>query len=194
MNSAVLDMNSTVLDANVLYSSMLRDFLLWLAADDVFTPFWSEEIQNEWTRKALENCPNVTPEKLARTCQNMNTHFPEGCVRGYEFITPMPQLPDPNDQHVLAVAIHIKAKYIVTFNLDDFPQTILQSHGIGVLSPDDFAVRVIREDPDAAFVAIRIHRSGLKNPPMTADEYITMIEQQRLPETAKFLREHKGDI
>jgi hypothetical protein len=30
-------------------------------------------------------------------------------------------LPPGSDRHVLAVAIHIGADYIVTFNLDDFP-------------------------------------------------------------------------
>ena len=109
-------MNNVVYDACVLYSASLRDFLLRLATSKLVAPFWSEEIQNEWMNSLLEKRPDLKRENLERTCRNMNFHFPSGLVRGYELITPTLTLPDPNDRHVLAAAIHAKAKYIVTFN------------------------------------------------------------------------------
>jgi hypothetical protein len=54
-------MISAVLDACVLYSASLRDFLLRLAADKLFAPLWSEDIQNEWTRSLLRKRSNVDP-------------------------------------------------------------------------------------------------------------------------------------
>jgi hypothetical protein len=50
-------MISAVLDACVLYSGTLRDFLLRLAEGGMVYPYWTEEIQNEWTRSLLEKRP-----------------------------------------------------------------------------------------------------------------------------------------
>ena len=44
-----------VLDANVLYPAPLRDFLLRMAEADLFSPKWSDEIQDEWIRNLLKN-------------------------------------------------------------------------------------------------------------------------------------------
>jgi hypothetical protein len=98
-------MTSAILDACVLYSASLRDFLLRLAEKGLFHPRWSEEIRNEWIRNLLQNRPDLKREKLERTCRNMDTSFPKSLVCGYEFITPTLTLPDPKDRHVLATAI-----------------------------------------------------------------------------------------
>lgn len=42
-----------VLDANVLYSAPLRDFLLRLAEAGLYKPKWTNEIQEEWIRNLL---------------------------------------------------------------------------------------------------------------------------------------------
>jgi len=188
-------MISAVLDACVLYSASLRDFLLRLAEDGLFDPFWSEEIQNEWTRRLLmQNRTNVTQESLKRTRQQMESHFPRGLVRGYETITPSLILPEPNDRHVLAVAIRAKAKNVVTFNLKDFPMTALQPYEIEAVSPDEFVFRLIQTIPDRLLWAVKSHRLSLKRPPKTVDEYIATLEKQGLPKTVAFLREHKENI
>jgi predicted nucleic acid-binding protein len=136
-------MIKAVLDACVLYSGSLRDFLLHLARRRTFSPFWSLEIQNEWARGLLKKRSELTPEKQKRTCRRMNLHFPDSCVRGYESIISTLVLPDANDRHVLAVAIHAKAEYIITFNLKDFPKTVLQSYGVEALLPEEFVLRLI---------------------------------------------------
>ena len=105
-------MISAVLDACVLYSAALRDFLLRLAAADLVKPFWSEEIQNEWVRSLLRKRPDLKQENLERTRWEMNSYFPDSLIQGYESVIPTLQLPDLDDKHVLAVAIQTKAKYI----------------------------------------------------------------------------------
>ena len=95
-------MISAVYDACVLYSASLRDILFCLADKEFISPLWSEEIHNEWIRSLLRNRPDLLKEKLERTCQKMDFHFPNGLVRGYEVITPTLSLPDPNDRHVLS--------------------------------------------------------------------------------------------
>jgi len=187
-------MISAVFDACVLYSAALRGLLLRLASAGLVHPFWSEEIQNEWTRSLLRNRPDITWESLEQTCRKMDAHFPHGLVRGYESIIPALQLPDSDDRHVLAVAIQTKAEYIVTSDLNHFPNTILRFYNIEALSPDDFILRLIQKEPNRVLRAVRNHRSGLTRPSQTVDEYLATLEKQGLSNTVAFLREHKAAI
>ena len=178
----------------MIYPASLRDLLLCLAEGELVAPFWSEEIQDEWTRSLLRNQPDLKQEKLARTCREMNTHFPNGLIRGYESIIPTLTLPDPNDRHVLAVAIHAGTDCIVTFNLSDFPKTALLPYGIEALPPDEFIWRLIQQAPRVVLQVVKKHRLELKHPPKTVDEYLATLERQGLPKTVAFLREHKDNI
>jgi len=187
-------MISAVLDSSVLYSSPLRSFLLWLADGGLFRPLWSEDIHEEWMRSLHANRPDLLWERLERTRRKMDSEFPNGLVRGYEAIMPTLHLPAPNDTHVLAVAIQTNVQYIVTFNLSDFPKSILQTYGVEALSPEDFALRLIDHAPYPVLRAARKHRLSLKQPHKTVDEYLATLEQQRLPKIVAFLRQHKDSI
>ena len=98
------------------------------------------------------------------------------------------------DRHVLAVAIHVRAAFIITFNLKDFPASALAPYGVQAIDPDDFAVRLIDYDSDALLDAVAGHRAALNNPPKTVDEYLDTLEQQRLFKTVAFLQEHRNEI
>ena len=187
-------MINAVLDACTLYPAPLRDLLLRLAQAGLLFPFWSEEIRNEWVRSLLRNRPDLKQEKLERTCREMDAHFPNSLVRGFEFLLPTLTLPDPKDKHILAAAIHAKAEFIVTFNLKDFPDTILQPYGIEAILPDEFVMRLIQRAPILVFQVVRNHRLGLVRPPQTVDEYLATLEKQGLFQTVAFLRKHKDEI
>ena len=175
------------------YPAALRDFLLSLAAPEFLSPFWSDEIRNEWIRSLLRKQPNLK-DRIERTCREMDFHFPDSLVRGYEPIIPTLQLPDPKDRHVLAAAIHTKAKYIVTFNLKDFPKAILLSYGVEAVLPDEFVVRLIQTNPSRVIEAVKNHRLRLVKPSKTVEEYLATLEKQGLPQTVAFLRERESDI
>src|SRR5271166_4581634 len=107
-------------------SAPLRDLLMRLALTDLFQARWTDRIHDEWTRSVLGNRPDITPESLARCRQLMDEHVPDCLVTGYEALISTLSLPDPDDRHVLAAAVHAGAGYIVTFNLDDFPASVLE--------------------------------------------------------------------
>jgi predicted nucleic acid-binding protein len=187
-------MISAVFDANALYSAPLRDFLLRLAEAGLIAPFWSEEIQNEWVRNLLQNRPDLKRENIERTRRMMDSYFSKAVISGYESIIPTLQLPDPNDRHVLAVAIRAKAKYIVSHNITDFPHSALLPHQVEAILPDDFVLQVIEYDAQTFITTVAKHRTFLTRTPKTADEYLATLENQGLLKTVAFLLEHIADI
>ena len=60
---------SVFLDASALYPSLLRNILMRLAMRDLFRAFWSERVQDEWTRAVLRNRPH---------CRRRRSNEPEG--------------------------------------------------------------------------------------------------------------------
>lgn len=109
-----------VLDANVLYSQLVRDVLLRLAAANVFLPRWSDRILEEWTSNLVENRPDLSPARIAGTRRLVETTFPAGRVAGFELLESTFQGVDPGDRHVAAAALQARATHLVTLNLRHF--------------------------------------------------------------------------
>jgi PIN domain len=177
-----------ILDANVLYSASLRHLLIWLAVVEAFDARWTEAIQDEWTRALLRDRPALDARRIVRTRQLMDAHIPDALVVGHEALIAGLTLPDPNDRHVLAAAIHCAATIIVTKNLEDFPAGVLAVHGIVAMHPDAFVRSLFDSNPDAVIDGARSHRGELVNPSRTPVEYIAGLEAQGLPATAAALR------
>src|ERR1700722_6141619 len=96
-------------DACVLHPAPLRDLLLQLALSDLFRAKWSNAIHDEWIESVLERRPDLKREQLERTRALMNSHV-RGClVEGHEPLIKTLVLPDPDDRHVVAAAIHARA-------------------------------------------------------------------------------------
>lgn len=175
-------------DACVLYPAPLRDLLVHLAITGPFQAKWTLQIQEEWIKNLLENRPDLKRERLERTSALMNQSIRDCLVTDYESLVPALTLPDPNDRHVLAAAIVARADIIVTFNLADFPDAALQSHGIEAQHPDDFIRRQLDSSPEAVFLAVQRQRETLINPSKTAGELLDTLERQGLTETVAYLR------
>lgn len=176
-----------LLDANVLYPAELRSFLLYLAVTGLYQPRWSEEIHEEWITNLLASRPDLTREKLERTRELMEKAAPGASVKGYRSLIPRLTLPDPNDRHVLAAAIHSKARIIVTNNLKDFPALILAPFKIEAQTPDGFIVGLFEISPNNIGEAAEAHRLSLKNPAKTVSEYLQILKSQGLARTANLL-------
>jgi len=173
-----------VLDACVLYLPSMRDLLMRLAVAGAYEPRWTEEIHAEWIRNVLADNPEVTPAKLDRTRRLMNKTLPASIVSGYEAHIPSLRLPDANDRHVLAAAIEARAPVIVTFNLSDFPKTVLQTYGVRAVHPDRFLSGLFDDDSALFLRAVQTHRASLRNPPKDAAGYVQTLRANRLKELA----------
>jgi predicted nucleic acid-binding protein len=176
-------------DACVLYPAPLRDLLMNLAMTDLFRARWTERIHDEWIRNVLANRPDLKREQLDRTRRLMNVHVLDCLVTGYENLIDGLTLPDPDDRHVLAAAIHGGANVIVTYNLVDFPREVLNPLGIEAQHPDAFVSRLLNADAPTVCAAARRQRESLKNPPKTVDEFLEVLVQQQLVRSVDKLRQ-----
>jgi PIN domain len=175
-------------DACVLFPPSLRDFLVWLAITGACRARWSDAIHDEWIRGVLDQRPTVLKASLDRCRELMDRNVPESLVSGYEGLVPNLELPDPDDRHVLAAAIHGGADCLVTFNLKDFPNSSLAPHGIEAIHPDDFVSQLLESSPGLVCLAARRQRELLKSPPKTASEHLNTLENVGLVQTAAQLK------
>ncbi|WP_062196719.1 PIN domain-containing protein [Caldimonas taiwanensis] len=179
---------TVVYDACVLYPAPLRDLLMHLALSDLYRARWSERIHDDWTRHVLANRADLTPEQLQHTRALMNAHVRDCLVSGFEHLIAAVNLPDPDDRHVVAAAIHAGASLIVTFNLQDFPAEALKPYNLAAQHPDDFIVDLLDLQPARVLEAAARHRRSLKNPPKTAEEYLDTLLAQGLTQTVALMR------
>ncbi|OMH26702.1 hypothetical protein BKD30_04755 [Tersicoccus phoenicis] len=137
-----------VYDANVLYPSTLRDVLIRVGLAGLAYPKWTDRILDEVFRNLRTNRPDLDPVRLDRTRRLMNDTMRDAMVTSYEHLIDQLDLPDPDDRHVLAAAIHAEAQVIVTRNLRDFPTEKLRLWGVKAQHPDDFLTGLHQDRPE----------------------------------------------
>jgi len=167
-------------DSCVLYPAPLRDLLVRLGGTGLFRARWTNQIHDEWIRNLLENRTDLSRERLERTRDLMNDHIFDSLVTDYEDLIPSLTLPDPDDRHVVAAAIRGRADVIVTFNLKDFPASILSHYSIDVQHPDVFLRHLLDLDGGLICATIRQQRLDLRKPPKPAEEMLDTFGEQGL--------------
>jgi hypothetical protein len=78
---------------------------------------------------------------------------------------------------------------IVTNNLKD---DVLEEYGIDSQTPDEFNLHLIGLYPPEVYAAADDHRASLRNPSMSREEYLEMLQLQGLVETVRALRKICG--
>ncbi len=185
---------TVVYDACVLYPAPLRSLLMYLAMTDLFRAKWTDAIHEEWMRNVRKDYPDISRTQVERIRDLMNAHVRDCLVVGYESLIETLTLPDPDDCHVLAAAIHAGADVIVTANLADFPKDTLVKFGIESQHPDEFILGQLELAPDLVCSAAKKQRESLKMPPMNVEQYLGSLERQRLTQTVAALRKFKDTI
>lgn len=186
---------SVILDACVLYPAVVRDAAMRLALTDLFKARWTDEIHDEWITALLRETKEDGSQKfskdiLHRTRDLMDKGVRDAKVTGYEYIIPAIELPDPDDRHVVAAAIHSNANAIITYNLKDFPQEYLEKNfNLEIIHPDDFFRSQLDLNTGVAVKAFQSQFLSLKKPPLTPDEFLTRLQKAQLVQTASFLKD-----
>jgi PIN domain len=165
-----------------------------LAAAGLFRAKWTDKIHEEWITALLRDRPDLKPEKLQRTKKLMNEAVLDCLVEGYEQLIPSLTLPDKSDRQVLAAAIHSHCDGIITFNLRHFPTQIVAPYDIEVQHPDEFLHHQFGLDTPAVVIAAQRIRSRLKNPPVSAEDYLRSLESQGLVKTVGRLTDYAAVI
>ncbi|MCZ0962724.1 RSP_2648 family PIN domain-containing protein [Paracoccus benzoatiresistens] len=175
-----------VLDANVLFPTILREILTDLAAAGLFVPLWSPRILAEWRHAAARLGPDqdaVAGAEIALLRDRFpGAEMPDDGTRGIDL-----HFPDPADRHVVEAALAGNASQIVTANLRDFPRHLMASLGLRAIHPDAFLLDLLADDPEAVRAAVRAARdkAAAMGGAMTAAE---MLKRCRLPRLAKAMR------
>ncbi len=136
-----------VLDACVLYPTVLREILQRAGAAGLYQPVYSDRILREWVLATAKLGPEA-PVFAEGEAATFRAAFPRGWVRDHPEIEARLILPDVNDRHVLASAIASGADAIVTFNAQDFPGHVLAAEGISRRDPDGFLWELQSRHPD----------------------------------------------
>ena len=133
-----------VFDTCVLVPSFLREVLLACALVENVDYIVSSRILTEWSRAS--KTPLHRLEADVAITQFRKIHA--GAIRPEASSLAQFWLPDPNDIHVLGLAVEQSASSIITFNKKDFPNSEIQIYGIKIMDPDDFLRNLFKNNAD----------------------------------------------
>lgn len=175
-----------LIDACVLYPTLLRSIVLEVARTGAFTPLWSARILEEWRRAALRTHPDQAAALggeialVSAAWPGAERVVPEGAEAALS-------LPDENDRHVLAAATAADADVILTLNLRDFPARTLARQGLRAEHPDPFLLALYRESGLPVARAILGPADAARAALTPALNQRDLLKKSRLPRLAKAL-------
>ncbi len=173
-----------LIDACVLYPTVLREIIVGLAATGYFEPLWSARILEEWARAAARNAD----EDIARgEIAILQAQWPQSEVTVTEATLERLWLPDVDDIHVLAAAVDSKTDAILTLNIRDFPTRILSAEGILRRDPDGFLYEALGEEPQTVRQVVEtVHGTACR---LSGEELDlrALLKRARLPRLGKAL-------
>lgn len=174
-------------DANVFYGARLRSLVLYIAQTKLFRARWSELVHDEWIRNLIAARPDLTPEKLQRSRDQMNAAVPDCLVTDFECLIPSIELPDMDDRHIVAAAIMTRAHTIVTFNLRDFPCEQIEKFRLHAKHPDEFLTDTFSLSPEVVAEAVLSDFLHYKTPKLTFESYCDSLRKAGVPNFAKII-------
>ncbi|MEO9826503.1 MAG: PIN domain-containing protein [Paracoccaceae bacterium] len=175
-----------LIDACVLFPTLLRDLVLTHAATGAFEPLWSARILEEWRRAAARK--SQTDGEIASVeIAAITARFPNACVPPNAQTESRLSLPDPDDVHVLAAAITAGADELLTFNIKDFPTRTLSGEGILRRDPDGFLLEAYHANPSAMSANVDAVLTRAKAHGIDVSNTRAILKRARVPRLAKAL-------
>ena len=149
--SGVLGPITVVLaDANVLYSRVLRDYLVYAADEGAIAIRWSRAILIEAVEHLQVNNSTFDAEHGRLLIRLLNDAYPHADVKptaaARRKVNQL-DMPDEDDRHVLAAAVSARAEVLCTNNVKDFPPQAMASVGIELLTADTLLSRLVTMHP-----------------------------------------------
>jgi hypothetical protein len=126
-----------LIDACVLYPTVMREVVLGAARSGAFQPIWTARILEEWARAAHKLGPDGTTQARAEIAL-LRAAWPKSEVEPAPGVEARLWLPDGDDIHVLAAAVAASADAVMTLNAKDFPRGILAEEGLSRIDPDGY--------------------------------------------------------
>jgi predicted nucleic acid-binding protein len=153
-----------VADACVLLPMPLCDTILRSAEEpSFFRIVWSDEVLDEVRRGLLGGNFGYSASQADRRIQKMRAAFPEATITvPPSLIDGVRGIPDPNDRHVVALAIQAHADIIVTDNLRHFPAEALSAYNMTALSADEFLVHQYHLNPEVMLEKLDRQAAGIR--------------------------------
>ena len=175
-----------LLDACVLYPTVMREVLLGVAKRGLFQPQWSARILEEWARAAARH--GATQEMQARgEIALVRATFPEAEVAPPPALENRLWLPDDNDIHVLAAAIAGSSDQIITLNAKDFPRGVLAEEGLDRTDPDTLLYGFWQTDRAEVETVARNVLQTARDVSKDDWQMRPLLKKARLPRLAKAL-------
>lgn len=165
---------AAVLDANILYPIALADFFLTTAGLGLYRAHWSPELLDEVGRNLTTNRPDLTPEQIAYRLGEMDRALPGASAEPPKALVAQ-MTNDAKDRHVLALAVHVEAPVIVTFNVKDFPPDACAPLDIEVEHPDTFAALLVVDSAVTVLAAVEEMASRRARPPSSPEEVMAHL-------------------
>ncbi len=169
---------NVVLDACVLYDSLIRDFLLMIADKELYQPVWSPIICDEVKRNLISQ-GKIEEDKVNKLITIINEAFPEAMIINQ---TDNLDLKDTDinekDRHVVITAICSNSQVIVTYNIKDFPNDILKKFSIEAQTPDEFLLNILHLSYKKVLDIYADMEAKYKKPPIPREELLKRLRSR----------------
>ena len=153
---------------------VLCDLLVRLAQRGFYRALWTREILEEVVATVLRRRPDLSVRLLRKRTAAMQAALQDATVKGYEALIPsLDKL--GADAHVVAAAVFGQADIIVTSNIRDFPESVLDPYGIAALLPDDFLLQQWWIDAVAVVDTLVQQAHTTTRPPLAPDDILTRL-------------------
>ncbi len=177
----------TFVDANILFSRVLRDYFLYSAHMGALELRWSQEVLDEMSRN-LRASIGLNEFDTRRLEELMNEFLPDAKLKSpvSEDVVPRNVDVHPKDRHVLAAALSTDADILLTDNTKDFPAEWMTRKGIDLVQSSAMITRLLADFPrefrEAHFLCVELSASK------DGETVLSQLEKATSPGTAAKVR------
>lgn len=177
-------------DANVLFSRVLRDYVLCAMTYQLIRVRWSHEILDEVVEHLIDKVDGFDEAAGVRLVAAMNGTFPYSQVElTDEAVAAVADfaLGDEDDRHVIAAAVAAEATFLCSDDLRGFPPEVMATLGLEWVTSDALLSTLVEEAPDTM---LKVHRTTVSRLRGATDEStIAALRGAKAERTADLMEE-----